>query len=161
MRAENCNLPQKSIDYLQDLIQVNIDSRDGFQEAADHLKSEGRTDLELLFAKLARERDIQAKELQELVSCNAQSPADSGSIAAAAHRTWLNIREAFGGGEQAVLDEAERGEDHIKDKYETAIKDLGTCSCTQTLRRHYANVKSSHDQIRTLRDQCSSHHHHV
>lgn len=149
-----CNLPQTSIDYLQDIIGVNIDSRDGFREAAANLQKNHASYLFNLFTKLANERDAQARELQALVSCNAEEPTDSGSIAAAAHRTWMDFRAALGGGEQAILDEAERGEDHIKAKYETALKDLGSCTCTETLRKQYANVVASHDQVRNLRDRC-------
>jgi hypothetical protein len=39
MTANTLNLPEKSIDWLQDLIQLNIDSRDGFKEAADELEA--------------------------------------------------------------------------------------------------------------------------
>src|SRR3954464_8193756 len=37
------NLPEKSIKWLQDLIQVNLDSRDRFKEAADNLKAKDPT----------------------------------------------------------------------------------------------------------------------
>lgn len=107
------NLPEKSIDWLQDLIQLNIDSRDGFQEAADDLKTKGGS-LASLFRDFAMERAGQARELQSVVSANAEMPEKSGSVAAATHRTWMNLRKALGGGDQAVLSEAERGEDHIK-----------------------------------------------
>lgn len=151
-----CNLPQTSIDYLQDLISVNIDSRDGFREAVANLENEKASYLVGLFSKLAQQRDAQAQELQTLVSCNAEEPAESGSIGASLHRTWMDFRAAIGGGEQAMLDEAERGEDHIKAKYETALKDLGSCPCTETLRKQYAAVQASHDQIRNLRDRAKA-----
>ena len=73
-------------------------------------------------------------------------------MSAAAHRTWMDIRTALGAGEQAVLSEAERGEDHIKEKYQEALKDLGSCSCTEVLRRQYTAVKAPHDKVRNLRD---------
>ena len=119
-------LPEKSIKWLQDLIQVNLDSRDGFNEAAE---------LQAIVANYAEEE-----------------PTDSGSVAAAAHRAWMDIRAALGGGTKAILSEAERGEDHIKAKYEDALEALGSCTCTETLRRHYVNVKASHDKVRDMRD---------
>jgi len=146
------NLPEKSIKWLQDLIQVNLDSRDGFKEAADNLKAKDPT-LVTMFRTLSSQRAQQASELKALVTGNSdEEPTNSGSVAAAAHRAWMDIRTALGGGEKAVLSEAERGEDHIKGKYEEAIKDLGGCSCTEVLRRHYTNVKASHDKVRDLRD---------
>ena len=149
------NLPQNSIDYLQDLISVNIDSRDGFREAVENLQSIDKPQLVTFFTKIAQERDAQAGELQSLVSVNAEEPAEAGTFAASAHRTWMDFRTAIGGGEKAILDEAERGEDHIKAKYETALKDLGSCACTETLRKQYANIVASHDRVRDLRDQCA------
>jgi uncharacterized protein (TIGR02284 family) len=101
---------------------------------------------------MAAERAAQASELQSMVASNAEQPERSGSVSAAAHRAWMDIRSALGGGEHAILSEAERGEDHIKEKYEAALKELGSCSCTTTLRRQYAAVKASHDAVRDLRD---------
>jgi uncharacterized protein (TIGR02284 family) len=145
------NLPKKSIDWLQDLIQINIDSHEGFKEAAENLKGKNPA-IESMFRNLSVERDGQARELQAIVAANAEKPEKSGSVAAAAHRTWMDLRTALGGGEHAVLSEAERGEDHIKEKYEKALEDLGSCSCTTVLRGQYTAVKASHDKVRDLRD---------
>jgi uncharacterized protein (TIGR02284 family) len=68
----------------------------------------------------------------------------------------MDLRSALGGGDQAILDEAERGEDHIKEKYEAAIKELGSCSCTTVLRSQYAAIKAAHDKVRDLRDSYKS-----
>jgi uncharacterized protein (TIGR02284 family) len=151
MATSVSHLPAKSINWLQDLIQVNIDSRDGFEEAADKL-TEKNSSLATLFRQMSMERGRQADELQEIVANNAEDPQDSGSVAAAVHRGWIDLRAALGGGEHAILSEAERGEDHIKGKYESAIQDLGTCSCVPTLRRQYSSVKAAHDKVKALRD---------
>lgn len=146
------HLPQKSLDWLQSLIEVNIDSRDGFREAADNLKETNPT-LEAEFRQLAMQRDRQASELQDMVEHNAEKPKQSGSFTAAAHRTWMDLRTAMGGGEHAVLSEAERGEDYIKGKYESALEELASCRCAGILRTHHAAVKASHDKVRDLRDR--------
>jgi uncharacterized protein (TIGR02284 family) len=65
----------------------------------------------------------------------------------------MDLRSAFGGGEHAILSEAERGEDHIKAKYEEAIKDLKGCTCVTILGRQYSTVVASHDAVRDLRDR--------
>ena len=72
------NLPEKSVSWIQGLIQINLDSRDGFKDAAQHLKDEHST-LEAMFRRLGVERDAQAKELQTLVAKNAEKPQKSGS----------------------------------------------------------------------------------
>ena len=155
MAMTSHSLSQKSINWLQSLTQMNIDSRDGFNEAAENLKDSNPT-LANRFRQWASNRDGQANELQTMVAANAETPTQSGSIAAAAHRTWMDIRSALGGGEQAILDEAERGEDQIKAKYADALKDMGGMEpCCDTLRRHQAAVQVSHDEVKALRD---SHH---
>src|SRR5690349_8331257 len=104
MATATMNLPAKSINWLQDLIQINIDSRDGFEEGADELKGKNSS-LERLFRNMAAERAAQASELQEMVASNATKPEKSGSVSAAAHRAWMDIRSALGGGEYAILAE--------------------------------------------------------
>src|SRR4029077_16013658 len=91
------NLPEKSVSWIQDLIQINLDSRDGFKDAAQHLKDEHST-LEAMFRRLGVWRDAQAKELQTLVAKNAEKPQKSGSASAVVHRAWMDLRSAFGGG---------------------------------------------------------------
>ena len=155
MAMSTHTLSQKSIDWLQSLTQMNIDSRDGFKEASENLKDSNPT-LANRFCQWAASRDQQASELQAMVSSNAETPTTSGSFSAAAHRTWMDLRSALGGGDQAILDEAERGEDQIKAKYEEALKDMGGSEpCCETLRRHLAAVQTSHDEVKALRD---SHH---
>jgi uncharacterized protein (TIGR02284 family) len=153
MLAPTTALPQRSIDYLQELIRLNIDSRDGFREAAANLQSDKGGYLFNLFSQIAREREAQARELQSLVMCSDELPEQTGSLSAAVHRTWMDLRDILGGGEQALLEESERGEDHIKSKYEAAVHDLGACPCTAVLQRHLVAVKASHDEVRDLRDR--------
>ena len=151
MNAGINNLPEKSIEWLQGLIEINLDSSKGFAEAADNLEKDDHG-IEAMFRNLSRERAAQAQELQAMVAANQEKPTKSGSVAAAAHRTWMDLRAALGGGSQAVLSEAERGEDHIKAKYEDALKDLVGCLCTAVLQRHASAVRASHDKVRDLRD---------
>ena len=143
-------LSTATVNALQDLIQINIDSRDGFQDAAEHLDD---FTLASLFRELAAQRIEQASELRALVADNGETPEKQGSVAAAIHRAWMDLRSAFGAGAAAILSEAERGEDHIKAKYESVIKNLSGCAATDVLHHHYAAVKKSHDRIRDLRDE--------
>jgi len=151
MSVAHHHLSDQSINWLQTLIEVNIDSYDGFKEAAEKLQENGSPLVEM-FRSLADQRSVQASELQAIVASNAEKPEETGSVAAAAHRTWMDLRSALGGGEHAILAEAERGEDHIKAKYEEAINELAGCTCVPTLQRHYSAVKTSHDKVRDLRD---------
>ncbi len=148
------NLNQQTIEKLQDLIRINIDSAKGFREAAEQL------DENILGEKLiqlANERDRQARELQEYVSVNNEDPVDEGSYAAAVHRSWVKARSLFTGNDTyAIMAEAERGEDHIKAAYEDALKEEPGTAMNDILLRQYEEVKSIHDNVRDIRDSLKS-----
>ncbi len=148
------NLNQETIDMLQDLIQVNIDSANGFREAAELM------DDELIASKLinlANVREQQAVMLQEFVAINHNEPRREGSYAAAMHRVWMNARAMMGGNDTcAMLAEAERGEDHIKRAYESLLKTYPGTAMNDVLLQQYEQVKNDHDMIRDLRDALKS-----
>jgi len=144
------NLNDSTVDKLQKLIRVNIDSHDGFNEAAKEIKDSTLADL---FRQLASERSALATELQNYVEWNGEEPEDDGSVAAAIHRLWIDIRGKLSGGDAyAVLAEAERGEDQIKHAYEDVLQETAGSAMNDVLQSQYAIVKAGHDKIRDLRD---------
>lgn len=145
-------LSAETISALQDLIQVNIDSRDGFRQAAEVIDD---LTLQSAFEQLADDRDQQADELARYVSWNGDQPRREGSVSAAVHRTWMRIREMLSSDNTyAVLAEAERGEDAIKGAYERALRTAAGTAMNDVLLHQYASVKAAHDRIRDLRDEC-------
>jgi len=147
------NLQQETLEKVQELIAINIDSNKGFGDAISKIDDVNVTSL---FRELAQQREDQAMELQNLVATNREEPAEEGSAAAALHRTWMNLRAALGGGTAAILEEAERGEDIIKDKYEQVLKETSGSAVNDLLQKHYAAVKAGHDRVRDMRDQYKS-----
>ena len=144
------NLDADTVKHLQDLIQINIDSKDGFAEAAEEIGDER---IAALFRQIGEIRGKNATELQGLVALNNEEPVERGSIAAAFHRTWLDLRSKLTGGDAgAVLGEAERGEDSIKEQYETILKNDPGSAVSDVLHHQLAEVKAHHDQIRDLRN---------
>ena len=144
------NLNEETILKLKELTQINIDSRDGLLEAVEHTDNQS---IAAAFRDLAARRNEQASELSELVAANGDVKP-GGSIAAAVHRTWIDLRGVLGQGTRAMLEEAERGEDYIKGKYEEILKESAGSAVTDILNRQYASVKAAHDSIRDLRDMC-------
>lgn len=143
-------LKDSTVDTLQDLVQVNIDARDGFREASEKVSCK---DLRAEFLKYAAERDRQADELLMYVERNDGESCREGSFAAKFHRTWIDMRAALSSDDvQVVLDEAERGEDVIKSAYESALKETAGSAVNDVLMTHMQQVKAIHDQVRALRD---------
>lgn len=143
-------LSETTIDKLQELIRINIDSELGFSEAAEQIED---LTVASLFRELSAQRAQNSAQLQEYVAWNGEKPTDDGSYAAAFHRTWLDLRSQLNGGDaHVVLIEAERGEDQIKHAYEDALKETAGSAMNDVLTSQYANVKAGHDRIRDLRD---------
>ena len=143
------NLKPETIAALQELIQINLDSRDGFYEVASHT---GDIAVANLFHELGNQRDNQMAELRGVVEDNGGESETTGSLVAKAHRLLVDVRAALGGGTAVMLSEAEKGEDQIKDKYEQVLSKNPASAVNDILHRHYAAVKSGHDRVRDLRD---------
>lgn len=143
-------LNDETIDKLQKIIRSNIDSYDGFQEAAKKIDDQ---QVSQLFRDLAKERSQFASELQQHVKWNGEEAEDDGSVAAWVHRVWIDIRSMLNGGDTtAILSEAERGEDQIKKAYENVLKDTAGSAMNDVLQRQYAKIKAGHDRVRDMRD---------
>lgn len=145
------DLNESTVTGLQKLIRYNIDSYDGFREAAEEVKDAG---VASLFRELAAERSELATELQKHVEYNGNDAEDDGSVMAAVHRTWIQVRSAINSGDAyPVLCEAEKGEDYIKAAYEDVLKETAGSALNDVLTKQYAAVKAGHDRVRDLRDQ--------
>ncbi|TWU16539.1 PA2169 family four-helix-bundle protein [Allorhodopirellula heiligendammensis] len=144
------DLSDQTIAKLQKLIRANIDSFDGFREAANEVDDKK---IAALFVELADQRSAMASKLQKFVEFNGENSEDDGSVAAATHRIWMNIRSKLNGGDAyAVLAEAERGEDHIKAAYEDVLQETAGSAMNDVLTDQYRAVKAGHDKVRDLRD---------
>lgn len=140
------DLRQETIEKLQTIIQANVDSRDGFQEAAEKIED---VQVATMFRKLAAERSSRAAELGQIVSANGVEPQLKGSALAALHRYFIDFRAALNGGNAyVILAEAERGEDHIKHLYESVLKETAGSAVNDVLQHQYAALKEAHDRVR-------------
>ncbi len=151
MRLETKDqLDEITIAKVQELIEINIDSHNGFKQAAGQMDVKPLADV---FHEFAQQRVRQAIELQKLILRNDEEPITEGSIAGRIHRTIMDWRDALGGGPLAVLKEVERGEDYIKAKYAAALTQTAGSAVTDVLNRHYAAIKKAHERVRELRDK--------
>ena len=140
---------------LNSLIATTIDSINGYQESADAVEN---PQFRELFQELARDRQQVLPQLQAAVARMGGNPEDDGTALAAAHRTFVDLKSAVTGrDDKAVINEVERGEDHIKDKYESALND-GDLSgeCRQVVQQAYDSVRRGHDRVRDLKHALES-----
>ena len=131
------------------LIETTIDSVDGYREAA---KETQNATLRTLFDRRASERQASVAALQAYVASKGGKPEDDGTVLAKAHRVFVDLRSAMSKGDEAVVKEVERGEDHIKHKYEDAVKDVKlTPAARDVIDKAYASVKQGHDEMSRLK----------
>jgi uncharacterized protein (TIGR02284 family) len=139
----------EAVSTLNNLIETLKDGKNGFESAASDVKD---TRVKTLFLECAQERARLAGELQAEVRRLGGDPETSGSVSAAVHRGWINLKNALGGGEKAILEEAERGEDVAVKSFEKALKENLPADVAGVVRRQYDQVKRAHDSVRDLRD---------
>lgn len=144
------NLDKDTLSGVKSLIEINIDSSKGFQTAAEKIEN---ADIAGYFRQCSTRRAQFADQLSKVVNVNGKDAPDAGTAKGAMHRWWLDLRGTIqNGDEHAVLAEAERGEDAIKEKYEDVLKKTAGSPLNAVLTDQYASVKETHDTIRDMRD---------
>ena len=135
---------------LNGLIATTIDSVDGYRTSAQDVQNPRFAEL---FTARASERSSVAEQLRAEVKRLGGNPEDDGTILAAGHRAFVNLKSAVTGrDDQAIVNEVERGEDHIKAKYEAALKDDDLSpECRSLVETAYGSVKSGHDEMSQLK----------
>ncbi|MCA1625321.1 MAG: PA2169 family four-helix-bundle protein [Acidobacteria bacterium] len=138
------------ISTLNSLIETCKDGQNGFQEAAGSVE---RSDLKSFFYECSQQRAQFTGELQSLVRELGGDPEQSGSVAAAIHRRWIDIKSAITGKDDtAILSECERGEDIAVNTYKTALNTELPANVKTVVQNQYNTVQATHDKVRNLRD---------
>ncbi len=139
------------ISVLNTLITTTIDSADGFERSAEDA---GTGRFVEMFREFATERRQVVARLQETVRSLGGTPNDDGSLKADLHRRWVDLRSAItgDGGDKAIIEEVERGEDYLKAKYDTALEDTALSPTAQSvIREAYQSVRAGHDRASALK----------
>jgi len=140
---------------LNGLIATTLDSVDGYEAAAKDTHDSRFTDR---FTSRAVERRRVVADLQAEVSRQGGNPEDDGTVLAGAHRVFLDLKAAVTGkDDKAIVNEVERGEDHIKAKFEAAMQDGDLSSETQSIiNTAWNSVRNGHDEMRDLKHSMES-----
>lgn len=138
------------ISLLNSLITTTIDSAKGFEHSAEHADA---SRFQQLFRDFAGERREVIARLQQQVRALGGEPNDDGSLKADLHRRWIDLRDAVArGGDKEIIEEVERGEDYLKAKYDSALKDNELSPDTMSvIREAYQSVRAGHDRASQLK----------
>ncbi len=146
---------EKTVDVLNDLIQINNDRIAGFEKVLADIDDEN-VDLKALFQEYSEQSRMNSQQLTALVA-QIDSDYETGkSMEGTLHRVWIDVKSLFGGSDRkSILQEAERGEDAIKKAYNDALKDgdlLADPEILTVVNQQAQNIKTAHDRIKALRD---------
>lgn len=139
------------ISTLNGLIETCKDGQDGFKAASEGIQ---RSDLKSVFYEFSQQRAEFAGILQEQVRLLGGDPEKSGSMSAAVHRGWMDIKSVVTGKDEgAILNECERGEDYAKEAYSDALKKGLPANVADIIAQQSHAVLTAHNRIRSLRDK--------
>jgi uncharacterized protein (TIGR02284 family) len=143
------------ISTLNTLIATTIDSVTGYENSAQEIEN---SRFQEIFRQRASERQKVVSELQSEVRRLGGQPEEGGSFLGKAHQRFEDLKSAItGGDDKAIINEVERGEDYLKEKFETALE-AGTLSgeSRSVVESCYQSVRSGHDQISQLKHGMAS-----
>lgn len=136
---------------LNELIETSRDGEAGFRTCADGADDPA---LKSYFTICATRCTTAIGQLAAQVVRHGGEPATSGTIAASAHRAWLNVKTAVTSKDDlAVLEECERGEDVALKAYKNAMQEPLPPEVARLVLEQYEGVRENHDRIKGLRDE--------
>ena len=126
------------------------DSVNGYREAAEHAEGDQFREI---FRTNASERERVAGELAGEVRRSGGTPDEDGSLLGKTHQVFLDLKAAVTGrDDKAIINEVERGEDYLKEKFETALaSDKLSSESREIVERAFQSVRKGHDQISSLK----------
>lgn len=137
---------------LKELLEKNYDAEKGYKLAAEKVKNKR---LKTFFSERAQERYDFGHELKSEISNFGEAPDKGTSLAADAHRSWMNLKASFSSDkDEAVLEEAIRGEKAAIEEYEDILKESEIPASTGNILMKQKNaIEASLKELKTLEKQ--------
>jgi len=136
---------------LNNLLEKNYDAEKGFSKAYENTKN---TQLKSFFQRKAQERNEFSRELQTEIRAFGQDPKETGSATGTAHRAWMDVKALFSSdNEEAMLEEAIKGEKAAVDEYKSVLSETNIPASTQTiLQRQKSQIERTLSTVKQLED---------
>ena len=145
---------QNVAEVLNDLIEINNDRIAGYEKALKELKDEDDDLKDLFTTYIDQSRNLRnalGTEVQTLGKRMDGGTTANGKI----YRAWSDVKALFTGHDrQTILNNCEYGEDAAQKAYKSAMTtDELPAYLYALLNRQKNELKTSHDEIKALRDQ--------
>ncbi len=137
---------------LNELLEKNYDAEKGYKFAAEKVKN---PQLQSFFNERAKERYDFGHELKSEIRNFGEAPEKGSSFAGDAHRTWMNLKTSLSSDkEEAVLEEAIRGEKAAVEEYNEVLKDSSLPASTgNILTKHRDSITASLNKVKSLENR--------
>ncbi|NLY24654.1 MAG: PA2169 family four-helix-bundle protein [Bacteroidales bacterium] len=144
---------KNQIETLNDLVLINNDRVEGYQKAIEELKTED-ADLRFIFQERVNQSKSFHSELVNVIARTGGEIEEGTKLSGKIYRAWMDVKAFFSGADRkAILDNCEDGEDAALRAYNEALEceDLTPEQRTIIIRQQ-AEIKTSHDKIKAMRD---------
>lgn len=133
---------------LNHLIETCKDAERGFRHVAEHATNPA---IKALFLDIASQRGRFAADLLPHAQRLGGAREADGTTAGALHRTWIDLRSALAGDDQATaIHEAERGEHFSAGVYKDALEGMLPPTVREVVEAQYAELRKTGDRLRAL-----------
>jgi len=136
---------------LNNLLEKTYDAEKGYKKASSntnnpHLKS--------FFHKKSAERLSFGQDLKTEITNFGQKWEKDGSMTASAHRAWMDVKSLFSANnEEAMLEEAIRGEKAAVQEYKEVLSETGLPPSTATILTQQMNqIQADLNQVKRMED---------
>ncbi|MUH38065.1 PA2169 family four-helix-bundle protein [Zobellia amurskyensis] len=142
---------EKIVEKLNALVQKNRDAEKGFEKAIEIAKAKTLMDW---FKTRAEERREFREELKEEIHSYGFSCVQTPSLTGDLHRTWMDLKAALADdNDEAMLEEAMRGEKATLEEYNSAISEITMPPATEhILKSHRVKIEFGLSILRSLDD---------
>lgn len=151
---------EHQISALNDLVKINNDRISGYQKAAE---STSDNDLKRLFLGYIDDSKKYKSELMDHIYVLGGDPSTGTTLGGKFYQAWIDVRAKFSIKDRhSILADCEYGEDIANAAYRNALDDKELIWKDDTvvamLSRQLKELRSAHDNIKTLRDAAITEH---
>lgn len=144
---------QKTIDVLNNLIQINNNRIEGYEIAARETEE---AELKDLFGEfITTSQNCNSELVSEIILLNG-APTDDGTITGKFFQIWMDVKNAFTNNDrESIISSCEYGEDMAKISYEKTLEnDAEYLSARQLImiQDQLAMLNEDHDKVKEMRD---------
>ena len=135
-------------DTINHLIETAQDGADGYRAASEDAKD---PQMKQVFSQYATQRAQFVTELRHLADASGADANKGGSVSAAVHRGWINLKSVVTGRDDAaILAECERGDENAVKAYADAVSAPLPAPAMTVVQRQAAEIRQAYEHMKGM-----------